>query len=150
MIDRKIEALRAQRADLVRLQGNEQGECEGTLGGATVVSVRALRAAQNSRDPRDREHVGSFFYRQHQKALRTADLEAPVAYRLPGLRLSVDEEPDLELVRRVYEHFAPDDEFTTASALAWLVEHPEVRALNAAVQESSDNQALRRIDRRPA
>jgi len=150
MIDRQIDALRAQRADLIRLRGNEKGECEGTLGGATVVSARALLAAQNSTDARDREHVGSFFYRQDRSALRSADLEAPAAYRVPGLRLCVDEQPDLELVRRVYEHFAPDDEFTTAGALAWLAEHPEVRALNAAVQESPDNQALRRSDRKSA
>jgi len=149
LIDRKIEAVRAQRADLVRLQGNELGECEGTLGGVTVVSARALMAAQNSADPRDLEHVGSFFYRKHRAALRTASLPAPEVYRVPGLRLCVDEAPDLALIRRVFEHFTQED-FTTASAIGWLRTQPELLALNAAVRESRDNQDLRSLDRRSA
>lgn len=150
MIDLEIEALRREQADLIAFRGNEEGECEGTLGGVSVVSARALLAARNSQDPRDREHVGSFFYRLHREALRSATLTAPEAYRARGLRLCVDEEPDLELIRRVFEHFAPAEDFTTASAVRWLLENPAVRAINAGVEESRDNQALRRLNRRSA
>jgi len=154
MIDREVEALRSQGKQRVRLVGNEEGECEGTLGGASIFSAAALleafqatkaRATASAR--RDREHVGSFYFREAD--LSEAEVEAPGVYRVPGLRLCVDEAPDLELIRRVFEHFG-DDDFTTAAAIRWLLANPDVRALNAAVEESDDNRDLRRIDRRSA
>jgi spore coat polysaccharide biosynthesis protein SpsF len=150
IIDLEIDALRDEGADLIEFRGNEHGECEGTLGGVSVVSTRALMAARNSKDPRDLEHVGSFFYRLHKKALRCAALVVPEAYRARELRLCVDEEPDLELMRRVFAHFAPVEDFSTADAVQWLRENPDVGAINHGVEESRDNQALRRLDRRSA
>lgn len=145
-VDRQIEALRRSGADLVAVRGNEAGECEGTLGGASAMSAAALLRARMSRDPRDREHVGSFFFRVHHDRFERVSVHADDVYRVPGLRLCVDEAADLDLVRRVHEHFGERD-FTTADAIRFLLDHPEVRALNAGVVESGDNRDLRRLSR---
>ena len=67
-------------------------------------------------------------------------------YRRPGLRLSVDEAPDLALVRRVFMHFQ-GQAFSTLEALRWLERHPEVEGLNRLVQESRDNRDCRELSR---
>jgi spore coat polysaccharide biosynthesis protein SpsF len=146
-VDLQLGALTAFEADLVRVEGNQDGRCAGTLGGQGVMSSRALLRARLSSDRRDREHVGSFFLRSHAHEFRHVEIEVDPGYHRPGLRLCVDEPADLELVRRVYEHFG-DTPFTTLEALRWLDGHPEVAALNAGVEESADNQACRRLDRR--
>ncbi len=142
-VDLQLDALSAFEADFVQVAGN-QGAVTGTLGGQAALAARALLRTLDSDDRRDREHVGSFFFRRHRAEFRHVEVQVDPVYHRPGLRLCVDEPADLELVRRVYEHFG-DEPFTTADALRWLDAHPHVRALNAAVVESTDNLALRRM-----
>ena len=55
------------------------------VGLAVVASLTFAVVA--SADPRDREHVGSFFFRRHVAELRSVDIEADEAFEFPGLRL---------------------------------------------------------------
>jgi len=143
-VDLQLGALRAFDADFVRLAGNERGGLDGTLAGSGAVSARALVRAAESDDPRDAEHVGSFYFKRHPEEFRHVEIEVDDGYDRPGLRLCVDEPADLALVRRVYAHFG-ERPFTTLEALRWLDDEPEVRSLNAVVRESEDNQAYRRL-----
>jgi len=149
-IDLQLGALRAFDADLVRMVTRQPGALDGTLGGQTACSARALRAAQASDDPRDREHVGSFFFVRHARALQQVELEAAPELERPGLRLQVDQPEDLEFVRRVWSavDLERDGLFPLARALRWIDAHPEVRACNRHVRESADNQALRALAQR--
>jgi spore coat polysaccharide biosynthesis protein SpsF (cytidylyltransferase family) len=133
----------------VRVLGNESGSVEGTLGGQNPLSRRALRFARTSQDPRDREHVGSFFLARHRAAFRHVELEVDPVYHRPGLRLAVDEPADLEFARAVWAAVdgRGDGLFPTADAIRWIDAHREVRARNAHVQESADNRALRLLTR---
>ena len=149
-VDLELGALRAFDADFVQVAGADPAAVEGTLGGQGALSARALRQALASDDPRDREHVGSFFFRAHAERFRFVEVEVDAGYHRPGLRLSVDEAPDLQLVRRIYEVFGHRP-FSTLEALCWLESAPGVAALNAGVRESADNRALRALARsRPA
>jgi spore coat polysaccharide biosynthesis protein SpsF (cytidylyltransferase family) len=149
-IDLQLGALRAFDADLVRVVTRQPGAIDGTLGGQTALSVRAVRAAQASDDPRDREHVGSFFLLRHARDFVQVELEIAPELERPGLRLSVDEPADLEFARRVWGavDLEQDGLFPLARALRWIDAHPEVRACNREVKESADNQALRALARR--
>jgi spore coat polysaccharide biosynthesis protein SpsF len=138
-IDLQLGALSALDADFVKLQGNDGGDFEGTLGGQMALSVRALRAAANSKDARDREHVGSFYFTTRRDQFRFVEVEMGASFCCPGLRLAVDESEDLELVQRIFAHFG-NTEFSTEDALTWLAGENAIRALNAGVQESQDNQ----------
>lgn len=143
-IDLQLGALRAFDADFVRLAGNERGGLDGTLAGAGVFSVRALEASGVSEDPRDLEHVSSFYFQEHAEDFRHVEIEVHHDYDRPGLRLCVDEPEDLAFVRRVFDHFG-ERTFRTLDALRWLDAQPELRELHAHVAESDDNQAYRRL-----
>jgi spore coat polysaccharide biosynthesis protein SpsF len=148
-IDLQLGALRAFDVDLVRVGNDPEGAGAGTLGGQSAFSRRALEASLASTDPRDVEHVSAFFLAQAAAPLKAVEIEVDSIYLQPGLRLCVDEPADLELVRRLWERvdLAGDGRFPLERALAWLVEHPEVRDHNRHVSESADNQALRELTR---
>jgi spore coat polysaccharide biosynthesis protein SpsF len=148
-IDLQLGALRAFDADLVHVANNAGGAIEGTLGGQSAFSVRALRFAASSSDPRDREHVGAFFFTRHAAAFRTVEIEVDPVFEWPGLRLQVDEAADLDFARALWAAADErgDGRFALARALQWLDAHPEVRATNAHVLESADNRALRALAR---
>lgn len=149
-IDLQLGALRAFDADLVRVATRTPGALDGTLGGQGAFSARALRLCQASDDPRDREHVGSFFFARHPGELAQVEVEVDALYERPGLRLSVDQPEDLELARRLWAavDLEGDGLFPLARALRWLDAHPELRAINRHVRESADNQALRALTQR--
>lgn len=146
-IDLQLGALRAFDADLVHVVTRQPGAIDGTLGGQSAFSARALRAVQASDDPRDREHVGSFFFVRHAAEFARVELEVGAEFELSGLRLQVDEPADLEFVRRVFAavDLEGDGLFPLARALRWIQAHPEVRGCNRHVKESLDNQALRAL-----
>lgn len=149
-IDLQLGALRAFDADLVHVATRNPGGIDGTLGGQGAFSARALRLAQASDDPRDREHVGSFFFVRHASELVQVELEVDEGFERPGLRLSIDEPEDLELARRLWAavDLEGDGLFPLARALRWLDAHPELGAINRHVKESVDNQALRALAQR--
>lgn len=148
-IDLRLGALRALDADFIDVANNEGGAVEGTLGGQDAFSSRALRLSLASDDPRDAEHVASFFLTRRDGCLARDAIEVDEIYRRPGLRLQVDEPVDLEFVRRVWSacDLEGDGLFPLARAIRWIDAHPEARALNAHVQESTDNRALRALAR---
>lgn len=144
-IDRQLELLLATGADFARVA---PGGIDGTLCGMGAMSRQALKASAESVDPRDREHVGTFFFERERARFVSADLEVDPIYRHHGLRLTVDEPADLALVRAVYAEHAPFGRpatFSTASVIRWLELNPDVAALNSGVEESADNRALRRM-----
>lgn len=143
-IDLQLGALSALDADFVKLAGNDGGDFEGTLGGQMALSTRALRRAASSQDPRDREHVGSFYFTQQRAEFRFVEVEMDPAYRLPGLRLAVDEAADLEFMQRVYAHFQQAS-FSTLEALAWMLGKDSLLGIHAGVRESRDNQDCRQL-----
>lgn len=148
-VDAQVEALVAAEGDLAPVPGAEH-----LYAGQGVLSARALRSVEQSADPRDREHVGSFWFAAHPARFLSVPLEPDpeLVRRGRGLRLCVDRPEDLELVRRVFEHFAPTHGSLVplATVVAWLERSPEVRRLNASVEESEDNRALRRMQERCA
>ncbi len=148
-IDLQLGALSALDADFVRVACDgpaSRGGYEGTLAGQAAFSTRALRRATESSDPRDREHVGSFYFKAHADEFRHVEIEMDEDYFRDGLRLCVDEPADLALARCIFARFG-DAPFQTLDAIRWLDVHPEVVRLNRGVTESADNQAYRRISR---
>jgi len=148
-IDLQLGALRALGADAVRVANERAAAIEGTLGGQSAFSTRALRLVESSTDPRDREHVGSFFFHRHAARLKQVEIEVDEALEFPGLRLQVDEPADLEFARSVWSavDHEGDGSFPLVRALRWIAAHPEVRELNGHVLESIDNRALRALAR---
>jgi len=136
-IDFQLEALRATDCDFTRLP---PGVRSTVLEGQGAMSVRALRRAAASEDPRDREHVGSFYFNDHAAEFRHVELECSPEHLRSDLRLAVDQSEDLELMRCVFEHFGPthDSLPPLRDVLAWLDANPTRAGVNRAVSNSDD------------
>jgi spore coat polysaccharide biosynthesis protein SpsF len=94
------------------------------------------RCAREAQRPEDREHV-TFHVRTHPDRYTLANVLAPAAETWPQLRLSLDTAEDLALLRRVFDALHGDTArpLPIGAVIAWLREHPEVVALNAAVEQ---------------
>jgi spore coat polysaccharide biosynthesis protein SpsF len=69
-----------------------------------------------------REHVGIHIYRRPDR-FRIHNVEAPAGLRVPELHLEVDTAADLEVIRRIYDHFySRDPEFGLREILEFASE----------------------------
>lgn len=88
-----------------------------------------------TQDPIDRENVSNYIY-EHPKHFEVCDLPCPENLRRPDVRLTVDEAPDLELVRKLFEALRPKNPFfDTKDILDYLNRHPQLLDINKAVKQ---------------
>lgn len=100
-----------------------------------VVSFSALAQAwREAQAKHEREHVMPFFYEQEG---RFKTLLVDSERDLSHLRLTVDSDQDLILVRNIYQHFDNSDQFSLDEVVTLLEQHPEFRLINAEVQHKS-------------
>ena len=84
----------------------------------------------HSSDPDEREHVTLFVYRRPER-FSCAPVVCPSWARHPELRITVDELPDLEVVRRIVDGLGIDTAaFGGKEVLSFLISHPEIAAIN--------------------
>ena len=92
-----------------------------------VFTMAALRqAGAEAREPAEREHVTPYIRESGLFSL------GQLAHHedLSGYRWTVDEPEDFEVVRQVFEHFAPRTDFTWLKVLEFAREFPAVFAVN--------------------
>jgi spore coat polysaccharide biosynthesis protein SpsF len=79
----------------------------------------------------EREHVTPYIY-QHRDLFRVLFVEAQGKLRRPGLRLTVDTEDDLLLVREIYSALYADhgNQFATEDVLALIDGNPHLQSIN--------------------
>ncbi len=103
------------------------------------------RAWKEAAQPYQREHVMPYFY----------DLEGRFRVKLihhdpdyGAMRWTVDTPADLELLRRIFDHFGGRDDFTWLDVLALFEREPELAQINADVQAKhlTDFDARSRVD----
>ena len=96
-----------------------------------VFSLAALRrSAAMTNDPLDHEHV-KLHMRTHPDLFRTVHLVAPPRLHWPELGLVLDEPRDYELLKKVIEHFGPENPyFSCREAVELLHEHPGWISIN--------------------
>lgn len=101
-----------------------------------VFATRVLAdVARRTADAEDHEHVSLFIYR-HPELYSLQNHPALPQFADSGLRLTLDTPADYELIRRVYETLYPaNPEFGLADILALMKRQPELRSLNAGVQQ---------------
>jgi spore coat polysaccharide biosynthesis protein SpsF len=91
------------------------------------------RSAAMTGDPLDHEHV-TLHIRNNPQLFRHIYLVAPPDITWPDLHLTLDEESDYALLKRVIEYFGDERPlFTCAEIIKLLKEKPEWRALNLEV-----------------
>ncbi|WP_368639829.1 aminotransferase class III-fold pyridoxal phosphate-dependent enzyme [Castellaniella ginsengisoli] len=90
------------------------------------------RAARESTDPFDHEHVTPYLRRP---GLFRTDAVCHVK-DLSGLRWTVDEPADLAVVTQIFQHFSPDIYFSWKQVVALQDQHPEMFAANQTIERN--------------
>jgi spore coat polysaccharide biosynthesis protein SpsF len=117
-----------------------------------ICTFQALeRAWKEAVLPHEREHVMPYLYDEPGRfKVRVVDTVPDYGH----LRWTVDTPEDLEVVRRVYDHFAGRDDFGYAELIELFEQHASLARINAAVQHKSLTEVDARMnagpsDRRP-
>lgn len=92
-----------------------------------VFSMQALeRAGRETQDPFDHEHVTPYLRRHGLFKTDSLTHEQD----LSGLRWTVDEPADFEVVSKVFQHFSPNIHFSWTDVLALQRQNPNIFAAN--------------------
>jgi spore coat polysaccharide biosynthesis protein SpsF (cytidylyltransferase family) len=133
-IDEVIAFYEQSPADYVYVEGYPLG-----LGVAELMTVEALGRARDETRPDEtsyREHVMTYLTAHPERfALRIVPAQPHLAR--PDLRVTIDEPSDLELARRVCDHFAPRVDFSAEEIIALLDARSDLVAINAHVAQRS-------------
>ena len=132
IIDQVIDLYSRTSADYVYISGYPRG-----VDFAEVLTLSALQRAfcdTRSQDRCYREHVMTYI-EDHPERFKLVIQEAPEVWRRQDIRLCIDEAADLEVVRRICEHFAPRVDFSLSEIMAFLDQHPEIATLNRHVKQ---------------
>jgi spore coat polysaccharide biosynthesis protein SpsF (cytidylyltransferase family) len=134
VIDKVVKLYRENPSDYVFIDSYPLG-----TGAAEVMTASALNKSYRLTRPEQRyyrEHVMTFIT-EHPEIFSVKIAQAPEELRRPNYRLCVDEVEDLEVVRKIYEHFAPNEDFTLAEIIGFLDNHPEIARINQHVQQKT-------------
>ncbi|MBN2308470.1 MAG: glycosyltransferase family protein [Candidatus Hydrogenedentes bacterium] len=100
-----------------------------------VFSAASLTDAHRTATlPLEREHVTPHFYLNPDE-YRLVFLAAQGELRRPDLRLCVDTEDDLALIRAIFERLGPDNRFPLIDVVRLVDSDAGLRAMNAHIQQ---------------
>lgn len=88
----------------------------------------------NGHEPRHREHV-TYYMKEFPGKFRTAVFDLPEIYRNPQLRMTLDTPEDYAMLSAAAAAFPEDALVPTPTVIQWLLDHPEVAALNGSIRQ---------------
>ncbi|WP_213519771.1 cytidylyltransferase domain-containing protein [Paenibacillus montaniterrae] len=99
-----------------------------------AISYSALQYIdQHGQEPRHREHVTYYAY-EYKDQFTRATYQPPKNRLHPELRITLDTEEDYTMLAAVAQHFN-DPYIPSSEVIKYLLEHPEIAALNAHVEQ---------------
>ncbi len=101
-----------------------------------IFSVKVLEEVSKlTQDPADRENVSLYIY-EHPERYRLGNLVAALELKRPELRLTVDTEADLNLVREIYSNLYPKKpDFSLRDVIQLLDSKPELKQVNVHIKQ---------------
>ena len=88
--------------------------------GVEIVRSESLFIAEKeARDPAEKEHVTSFFYRNRQR-FRILEADAPSECELPEARVTIDTQEDYERVMRIFNDLHTGEPIETSQVVSWF------------------------------
>lgn len=101
-----------------------------------IFSFDALKKAYNeAKEPHQREHVTPYIY-EHPRIFALQNIEAKGIIRRPELRLTVDTEEDLALIKNIYHFlYKPGNIFLADEIITIVDAHPELKEINARIKQ---------------
>jgi len=134
IVDRAVQTYLDNSCDVVAV-GNRQSYPQGTEVQVFLFSA-ILDIAKRIDDPAVREHVSLYFY-ENQEEYEIIHLEAPDELRAPDIRLQLDYEEDLYLIREIYNVLEPKygEYFGVHEIVDLLATKPELMEINSHCEE---------------
>lgn len=132
IVDQAIEVYLQSPADYVFISGYPRG-----LGAVEVLTATLLQRAYEETAPSEtyyREHVTTYI-NSNPTRFSLLIKQAPPELNRPELKLSVDEQHELDVVRHICEHFYPRMDFSAHEIITFLDQHPEISCINAVKQK---------------
>ena len=100
-----------------------------------VFTLAALEKAwHNAARVSEREHV-TLYLRNHPELF--SQLNVACAHDYSACRWTLDEEPDYQFIKKIYAHFYPRRVFAMKEIISFLELHPEIAAINRAIQRNA-------------
>lgn len=97
-----------------------------------IFSLEALKKAnKKGKNPKDREHV-TYFIWNHPELFRLKNLPADKDYS--SIRLTVDYAEDIKLSEKIYNYFAPREDFSFHEIIRLLQNRPELLKINQHIE----------------
>jgi len=134
IIDRTIQQYKENPSDYLNISGYPNG-----LGAVEVLTLSSLQQVMLETSPNDtyyREHVMTYIT-DHPEKFTVTIPTAPLLLRRPKIRLSVDEQADLDLIKIICHNFAPRINFNTKEIISFLDKNPQYAAINSNVKQKA-------------
>ena len=108
--------------------------------GQGVLSVRLLNKVYLcSKDQRDLEHVGSNFIANNPDMFRIVDFKIPDNLIFDGIRITVDEQKDYELMSLIYNNLWKGEIITLNEVLIFLSKNNHLLKINKEIKHKKFN-----------
>ncbi|MED0670804.1 glycosyltransferase family protein [Aneurinibacillus aneurinilyticus] len=125
-----VETMKCSPCDIVMLEG----ELPRGLA-MEIVSFAALEYMHtHGNEERHREHVTYYAY-EYPERFRTVTLAVPNEIRHPQLRITLDTKEDYAMLTAVAEEFKGDMLVPAKRVVQYLLNHPDIAAINAHVEQ---------------
>ena len=137
IVDLAVETYLSNKYDVVTNCGNSLTWPLGQY--AQVFSLELLNKVNESIDDQAiHEHVSLYFYENSEK-YNICELEAPLKWRYPQMRLVLDYEEDLIFHRKVFEMLYKKHNiyFTIDDIIKFLLNNPEILQINSHCVENT-------------
>ena len=128
-INQLIETHMTQGADFTIFEKLPDGA------GAQIIELSALKRSHQEGEDRHRSAWVSLYINENQDKFKVVKLLPPEQVRRSDIRLTVDYPEDLVVMRKIYEAFDGNMPISIASIIEFLDKHPEIKAVNAGVDE---------------
>lgn len=103
--------------------------------GVEMLSFKALEKVYlNAKSSYDKEHVTSFIHK-NKKKFKIYNLASKI--NLPKLRLTVDENKDFLLIKKIFNHFKPDIKFSLNKIIKLFEKNPHLFFINKNVKQKN-------------
>ncbi|MGG1518911.1 glycosyltransferase family protein [Paenibacillus oryzisoli] len=130
MASELVKQMEQERVDIIDVVGDVPR-------GLTVeiVSFSALETMYNvGMEPRHREHVTYYAY-EHRGQFTRKSYPVPTPLLHPELRITLDTEEDYALCKRIGDHFLDNMFVSSEDVVKFLLQNPDVAALNAHIEQ---------------
>lgn len=133
IIDEMLDEFEKEKCDYLLNDAKNEGHPRGF--DVDIFSLEALeKIARLANKDYYREHITTFML-EHPEMFKIRYYKAPEKLYRPNYRFCIDEKPDLVLVRKIFEHFKPREDFSAEEIIEYLDKNPKIASINKNVKQ---------------